>query len=488
MKKQIFNPYLPSYEYIPDGEPRIFGDRLYVYGSHDRFNAPMFCLNDYACWSAPLSDLSDWHYEGIIYRKEQDPSNKLRLRLLFAPDVIMAPDGKYYLYYALDFKGIMSVAVCDTPAGQYQFLGHIRFPDGHIWGTKANEPFPFDPGIFVDDDNRVYLYSGFARPVPVIVTRMKKLDNDTAVVFELEADMLTIKAGPMKILPTKSKPDSPYYGHEFFEAASMRKINDKYYFIYSAKRNHELCYAISDYPDKEFKYGGTIISIGDIGLNGRESESRARNYLGNTHGGIVNLNGSWYVFYHRHTNRHSYSRQACAERLIMHDDGHFAQAEITSCGLNEGALLGEGSYCARIACNLWSSEGTRRYDMKLPKLKLRLHPYFTQDVKDGHYEDEQQYIANMRDGAVAGFKYFNLTNINKVSATVRGNASGEFLLSTEPDFNDIKARIKLSGVNRTYQTFSASFGALSGIYPLYFKFSGKGKIDFMAFELYKGWQ
>ena len=35
--KQIFNPYLPSYEYIPDGEPHIFGDRLYIYGSHDRF-------------------------------------------------------------------------------------------------------------------------------------------------------------------------------------------------------------------------------------------------------------------------------------------------------------------------------------------------------------------------------------------------------------------------------------------------------------------
>ena len=34
--KQIFNPYLPSYEYIPDGEPHIFGDRLYIYGSHDR--------------------------------------------------------------------------------------------------------------------------------------------------------------------------------------------------------------------------------------------------------------------------------------------------------------------------------------------------------------------------------------------------------------------------------------------------------------------
>ena len=30
-----FNPYLPSYEYVPDGEPRVFGRRLYIYGSLD---------------------------------------------------------------------------------------------------------------------------------------------------------------------------------------------------------------------------------------------------------------------------------------------------------------------------------------------------------------------------------------------------------------------------------------------------------------------
>lgn len=27
MKQQVFNPYLPSWEYIPDGEPYVFGDR-----------------------------------------------------------------------------------------------------------------------------------------------------------------------------------------------------------------------------------------------------------------------------------------------------------------------------------------------------------------------------------------------------------------------------------------------------------------------------
>ena len=33
---QVYNPYLPLYEYIPDGEPHVFGDRVYLYGSHDR--------------------------------------------------------------------------------------------------------------------------------------------------------------------------------------------------------------------------------------------------------------------------------------------------------------------------------------------------------------------------------------------------------------------------------------------------------------------
>ena len=69
---QAFNPYLPSWEYIPDAEPYVFGDRIYIYGSHDRFNAPIFCMNDYVCWSAPVDDLSNWSYSGVIFRKNQD--------------------------------------------------------------------------------------------------------------------------------------------------------------------------------------------------------------------------------------------------------------------------------------------------------------------------------------------------------------------------------------------------------------------------------
>ncbi len=31
-------------KYIPDGEPYVFGDRVYVFGSHDKYNGYVFCL------------------------------------------------------------------------------------------------------------------------------------------------------------------------------------------------------------------------------------------------------------------------------------------------------------------------------------------------------------------------------------------------------------------------------------------------------------
>lgn len=71
MKGKAFNPYLPSWEYIPDGEPYVFNGRVYVYGSHDFYNGYVFCMGDYVCWSAPVDDLSDWRYEGIIYPRKR---------------------------------------------------------------------------------------------------------------------------------------------------------------------------------------------------------------------------------------------------------------------------------------------------------------------------------------------------------------------------------------------------------------------------------
>ena len=108
--KQVINPYLPNWEYVPDGEPYVFGDRVYVYGSHDQFGGDVYCPGDYVCWSAPAEDLGDWRYEGVIYRKDQDPGNTDLQGNLYAPDVTVGPDGRYYLYYVLSSWGVVSVA------------------------------------------------------------------------------------------------------------------------------------------------------------------------------------------------------------------------------------------------------------------------------------------------------------------------------------------------------------------------------------------
>ena len=119
--------------------------------------------------------------------------------------------------------------------------------------------------------------------------------------------------------------------------------------------SHELCYATSDSPVKGFQYGGILVSNGDVGFEGVPDVKHARCNTGNTHGSIIELNGKYFVFYHRHSNRKQSSRQAMAEE-IRFEDGKFYQAEMTSCGLNGGPLEGKGSYPSYIACNLYGKK------------------------------------------------------------------------------------------------------------------------------------
>lgn len=470
MKKQAFNPYLPSWEYIPDGEPHVFGERLYVFGSHDRFNGTLFCQNDYVCWSSPLDDLGNWQFEETIYRKAQDPLAK-EDSIMQAPDVCQGPDGRFYLYYTLGLVPVMAVAVCDTPVGQYQYYGLIQYNDGTPVGTREHDLFQFDPGVFRDDDDRVYLYSGFGPEEDgMFAAACQKYRMNGAYVMELEQDMRTVKGTPRCIVPKNGlAAGTSFEGHGFFEASSMRKIGGRYYFVYSSGLSHELCWAVSDRPDDEFQYGGTLVSIGDIGLT-----DQPRNYLGNTHGGLVELNGNWYIFYHRQTNRQQYSRQGCAERVELDENGRFHQAQITSCGLNGGPLRGTGCYEARIACNLWSKNGAMAYG-HLNTPEAEDHPYFTQTGEDRE-ENEDQYIANMRDGAVAGFKFFDLRGLCEIAVDAL-DADGEFWVHTDLEDTPICKIPLYTGMK------CASFPPVSGVKPLYFAYHGKGHTDFYTFQI-----
>ena len=251
--RQAYNPYLPSYEYIPDGEPHVFGDRIYIYGSHDRFNAANYCLNDYVCYSADIRDLTNWRYEGVILRKEQDPRNqniptnmppaargRAALETIhegelnspgimpfYAPDVTRGSDGRYYLYYGLGESWEIGVAVCDEPAGQYEFYGFVQHPDGTPLGQRDGDLFQFDPGVFIDDDGTISLYSGNGPALLGIPCA-----HQGSQVMTLMTDMITLKTTPRRLLPLLPESfGTDFEGHAFYEASSLRKINGIYYLV-----------------------------------------------------------------------------------------------------------------------------------------------------------------------------------------------------------------------------------------------------------------
>ncbi len=475
-ERQAFNPSLPSYEYIPDGEPHVFGDRVYIYGSHDAFGGDLYCMNDYICYSASVTDLTEWRYEGVIYRKVQDPRNTDGSHCLWAPDVTKGLDGKYYLYYCLDVLPEIGVAVCDTPAGKYEYLGLVRYPDGSILGRREEDYIQFDPGIFIDSNKDIYLYSGNA---PRRMEDVKDTEKKSSQTMRLRPDMLTIEVEPVPLIPSiLNSAGTGYEGHEFFEASSVRKIGERYYFVYSDVNSSSLCYAVSRYPVSGFQFGGVLVDICDNGIEGTDHKV---NFPGNTHGGIEHINGKWYVFYHRQTNHTQYSRQGCAEEIKILPDGTIPQVEVTSCGLNGGPLRGKGIYEARIACNLWGKQGVAVLRKKDAESE---YPYFTQDGSDRE-DNPNQYIANIRDEAVAGFKYFMFSGLKEIAVCIRGNAHGKFLITTEPG-GEVCAEIAVrpgNGDLEIWNTYTGKADVPDGVHGLFFKYEGEGSLDFLNFEL-----
>lgn len=475
MKRQAYNPYLPSWEYIPDGEPYVFDGRVYVYGSHDRWNGQVYCMNDYVCWSAPVDDLGDWRYEGVIYRKTQDPLNPEGNANLYAPDVTQGPDGRYYLYYVLDKWDCVSVAVCDTPAGAYEFLGCVRHADGTKLGEREGDEPQFDPGVLTEGD-ATYLYTGFCWAYDK--------SRHGAMMTVLEPDMLTIRKEPVFVAPSGSySQGSGFEGHEFFEAPSIRKVGSKYYFIYSSIVMYELCYAVSDYPDRGFVYGGVIVSNNDLHIDSYKPAEKPMYYGANNHGSIVQIRDDWYIFYHRHTNGTNFSRQGLAEKLEILPDGRIPQVEMTSCGLNNGPLVGEGEYPAYIACNLFCdtenpySGGAGDNGFWLDSC----YPRIMQEGRDG--DEEPAYIMNMTDSATCGFKYFDCKGVRRVGIKVRGYAKGVFEVRTRWD-GEVLGEIPVDYTN-VWTYYEAEIDIPDGVQSLYFTYRGTRVAALMSFTLGK---
>lgn len=348
------NPYLPSWEYIPDGEPKCFGDRVYIYGSHDKPGAEDFCDYRLKVWSAPVSDLNHWVCHGTCFQtratREHASATPWTDGSLFAPDVC-EKDGKYYLYaYICGAPGC--VAVADRPEGPFTLLGQYQVPDSEkeAGGDDMKYPIFIDPGVLADDDGRVYVYCGYLH------SYMVEVDG---------TDMRTVLPGTYQrdFIPA----EEPF---TFFEACSPKHIGNLYYMVYSPKHSSQLVYATAEKPQGPFTYRGVIVDSG-VDYPG-----------GNDHGGLCRVGDQWYIFYHRMTNNTCMSRKGCVEPVTILPDGTIPQVEATSLGFQK-SLNPYDITMADIACVL-------KGGCTIVERNVMLRP-----------------IVDIKPGCVIGYKYFD---------------------------------------------------------------------------------
>ena len=415
------NPYLPLWEHIPDGEPYVFEDpdqpgryRVYIYGSHDNLKTE-YCGRDQVVWSASVDSLTRWRYDGIIFSVDKNARGELldaegKADVLYAPDVTLVTDadGKktYYLYPN------------DQAGGRNGLVARSSRPDGPFEVCNWSEQNPdltegvlgFDPAVFVDDDGRVYGYWGFERSYAA------ELDPAT---------MATVKPG------TTIVEDMVSGRHQkgifrFFEASSIRKIQDKYVFVYSRwtrdgeyglpDTNYTLAYAYSDHPLGPWTYGGTIIDGRARDINEQGDTIATATVSGNTHGGICQVGGQWYVFYHRQTGLNEYARQAMVAPVsVAVEQGAggrvtISEGEYTSEGFALGGLNPLERHSAGIAC--WYT-GPKTAEHAWPE-NIFYGSYV--DVNyglDDRFErpydlsSNTNFVVNNTDGSIVGYKYFN---------------------------------------------------------------------------------
>ncbi len=444
----VGNPYLPLWEHIPDGEPYVFEDpdqpgklRVYIYGSHDS-RITDYCGREQVVWSASVDSLNNWRYDGEILvvnkNAKGDILNEDSLAdVLFAPDVTLVTDknGKktYYLYPNDQHGGRNGlVAKSDRPDGPFEVCNWSKENPNATDGVLQ-----FDPGVFVDDDGKVYGYWGFGHSMAA------ELDPAT---------MATVMPGTKVVDGMISGYKEPGK-FRFFEASSIRKVKDKYVFIYSRfteegefglpTTNYTLAYAYSDKPLGPWTYGGTIIDGRAREKDEQGNVIASANVSGNTHGSICEINGQWYVFYHRQSGLNEFARQAMVAPITVKvEEGpggkvEISEGEYTSEGFALNGLDPFERHSAGICC--WYTG---------PKVAIHEWPnntfygsyvaasYGTDDKFEKPYDlrNNTNFVVNNTDGSIVGYKYFNFDAVN-------GRKDVSLLLNLIPEGIDGKITI-----------------------------------------------
>jgi len=282
------NPFITN-QFTADPSARVFGNRVYVFPSHDipapdgkNLRKDWFCMEDYHVFSS--ANLVDWTDHGVIVTQNKVPWVKPDSYAMWAPDAIER-NGKYYFYFPATPKDstigrgfTIGVAVADKPEGPY------KPEERPVKGVRG-----IDPGVFIDKkDGQAYLYWSQGNLYGA------KLKSD---MLELDSEVFTLKE-----FPTKGLKEGPYV----FER------NGIYYMTYPHVENsiERLEYATSDNPLGPFKFAGVIMDESPAGC-------------WTNHQSVIQFKEQWYLFYHHNdlSPRFDKNRSVRMDSLFFNPDG-----------------------------------------------------------------------------------------------------------------------------------------------------------------------
>lgn len=305
------NPFLPLGIYIPDGEPKVFDGRVYLYGSKDEFDGE-YCCHKFHVYSAPISDLTQWTDHGPVLASTDEYADEGIKKgvpwsdgLLWAPDV--AKKGEWYYFYFCLSDGTEGVAKSKKPYGPFEDAVQITMGGKPIEGI--------DPSVL--EDNGKYYYTW---------------GQGHCHMAELNEDMCTLRPETYKESLINKDAD----GQGFHEASSLRKIGKHYVLVYASEFIDEthrkggrptcLDYAVSTSVTGPYQRRGRIID--NTGIDPQSW---------NNHGSIIKIENQWYVFYHGSSNNTKYARRARVERIEVDEEKAFIeQVGMTSQGFLHG--------------------------------------------------------------------------------------------------------------------------------------------------------
>lgn len=315
------NPLLRLDEFIPDVEARVYTgsggeERLFLYGSHDEYDQGTWCSHQYHVYSAPLTDLSDWtdhgvsfasrKGEGYLWNGKEEDGVSWTDAMLYAPDVIYK-NGRYWLASCFSGGGL-GMSVSGNPEGPFSPAKQIAYEDGEPLGS-------IDPALYEEND-KMYLIWG----------QRKAFGGEGLVGVELCQDADGIyaiaKRGTKRYL--FGDEENPDQGFGFYEGPSIRKIRDRYYLLYPSDKGkgiHMMSYATAEYPLGPYTFEGNILDNDGCDLE-----------MGNNHGSLCEVNGKWYIFYHRGFGNSNMRRKVCVEEISIDDEGKIGQVDMTNHG------------------------------------------------------------------------------------------------------------------------------------------------------------